>query len=396
MGIKNLKVILIQKCSNAINTRKLDCYRGMTVGIDLSIFLYKYLYNNDDHIEGLTRLLLRLLKNQITPIFVFDGKPPKEKDDTLSQRKEKKEILLLKRDILDSVTDTDKVDYDVFKTNVLNVIAASNNTSYEMAEEEMRDLFEKSNEDVKRDSEKLTKKIIYVTQYHIDSSKRLFDLCGIKYIHEQCEAESLIAYMCKNNYIDACISEDTDILANGGYLFLRNFSADKNTVDEYCLQGILDGLQLDHDKFIDLCILCGCDYTGKIHGLGPINAHKLLLKYGSIEEIIKHNTKYEIPANFDYQTARELFKNPISDELFANIDKNSCINQPQINELLDFLKETKLKDKYVTEIKNNLMNYYLNIKGLYDIETVNSLLQPSTNKTKNNKIKSKKITDFWN
>lgn len=90
MGIKNLKIILTQKCANAINTRKLDCYRGMTFGVDLSIFLYKYLYNNDDHIEGLTRLILRLLKNQITPIFVFDGKPPKEKDDTLLQRKEKR------------------------------------------------------------------------------------------------------------------------------------------------------------------------------------------------------------------------------------------------------------------------------------------------------------------
>ena len=69
MGIKNIKVILNQKCKIAINTRKLECYRGMTLGIDLSIFLYKYLYNNDDHLEGLTRLVLRLLKNQITPVF---------------------------------------------------------------------------------------------------------------------------------------------------------------------------------------------------------------------------------------------------------------------------------------------------------------------------------------
>ena len=79
MGIKNLKVILSQKCALAINERKLDNYRGMTLGIDISIFLYKYLYNNDDHLEGLTRLILRLLKNNITPVFIFDGKPPSEK-----------------------------------------------------------------------------------------------------------------------------------------------------------------------------------------------------------------------------------------------------------------------------------------------------------------------------
>ena len=71
MGIKNLKVILTQKCQHAINTRKLDSYRGMVLGIDISIFLYKYLYNNSDHIEGLTRLVLRLLKNQITPVFTY-------------------------------------------------------------------------------------------------------------------------------------------------------------------------------------------------------------------------------------------------------------------------------------------------------------------------------------
>jgi len=384
MGIKNLKVILTQKCSNAINTRKLDCYRGMTFGVDLSIFLYKYLYNNDDHIEGLTRLILRLLKNQITPIFVFDGKPPKEKDDTLLQRKEKKELMLVKRSIIDSIIDYDKGDFKTFQNHVQNLIISSNNCSFELEEEEIRDLFNKSNNDLKKESEKLTKKIIYVTHHHIDSSKKLFDLFGIKYIHEQCEAESLIAYMCKMNYIDGCISEDTDILANGGYLFLRNFSADKNTVDEYCLQGILDGLQLDHDKFIDLCILCGCDYTGKIYGLGPINAHKLLLQHGSIEEIIKTNTKYEIPQNFDYQKARELFKYPISDEIFRRIEKKSCINEPIISELLTFVKQTKLKDKFIKEIEKNLINYYLNIKGLYDIESIATELS-----------KCKKITDYW-
>ena len=384
MGIKNLKVILTQKCGNAINTRKLDCYRGMTIGIDLSIFLYKYLYNNDDHIEGLTRLILRLLKNQITPIFVFDGKPPKEKDDTLLQRKEKKEHMLIKCSVIDSIIDYEKSDFETFQNHVHNLISSNNNSSFKIDEDEIRDLFDKSKDDLKKESEKITKKIIYVTQYHIDAAKKLFDLFGIKYIHEQCEAESLIAYMCKMNYIHGCISEDTDILANGGYLFLRNFSSDKNTVDEYCLQGILDGLQLDHDKFIDLCILCGCDYTGKIYGLGPINAHKLLLQYGSIEEIIRTNTKYDIPQNFDYQTARKLFKYPVSDEIFAKIDKNMYMNQPNVNELLLFLKETKLKDKFIREIEKNLMNYYINIKGLYDIESIAIELS-----------KCKKITDYW-
>ena len=35
---------------------------------------------------------------------------------------------------------------------------------------------------------------------------------------------------------------------------------------------MLEELQLTRDQFIDLCILCGCDYTDKIPGIGPVRA----------------------------------------------------------------------------------------------------------------------------
>jgi flap endonuclease-1 len=41
-------------------------------------------------------------------------------------------------------------------------------------------------------------------------------------------------------------------------------------------------------QFIDLCILCGCDYTGTIRGIGPHRALELIRKHKSIEESIKH------------------------------------------------------------------------------------------------------------
>lgn len=40
------------------------------------------------------------------------------------------------------------------------------------------------------------------------------------------------------------------------------------------------------DQFIDLCILCGCDYTGKIINIGPMKAYDYIRKYGTIEKII--------------------------------------------------------------------------------------------------------------
>jgi flap endonuclease-1 len=367
MGIKNLKVILNQKCKNAINVRKLDSYRGMILGIDTSIFLYKYLYNNNDHIEGLTRLILRFLKNQITPIFVFDGKPPKEKDGTLLIRKERKDYMYIKKNLIENCIKIDKTNYDDFKKNIIEYIDNTSAT-YKIDDDEIKDLFEKSNDELEKECEKITKKIIHVTQYHIESSKKLFDLFGVKYIHAPCEAESLISMLSKNNIVDGCVSEDTDILANGGYLFLRNFNADKNNVDEYCLQGILDSLNITYDQFIDMCILCGCDYTEKINGLGPMTSYKLINKYNNIETILQNNDKFIIPNNFDYITARYLFKNPIEPEMYDKIDKNTRLTEPKFDELKSFLQNTKLKDKYLKEIDKNLMNYFLNIDVLFNLE----------------------------
>lgn len=38
----------------------------------------------------------------------------------------------------------------------------------------------------------------------------------------------------------------------------------------------VQGLELSHEKFIDLCVLCGCDYTGSIKGIGPKKALALV------------------------------------------------------------------------------------------------------------------------
>ena len=32
---------------------------------------------------------------------------------------------------------------------------------------------------------------------------------------------------------------------------------------------VLDELKLTPEQFVDMCILCGCDYAGTIRGIGP-------------------------------------------------------------------------------------------------------------------------------
>jgi flap endonuclease-1 len=371
MGIKNLSIILNQKCSCAINERNLTSYSGMVIGIDVSIFLYKYLYNNDDHIEGLTRFILRLYKNNIVPVFIFDGKPPKEKADVLLERKEKREFLIAKKNILEYCIKKESIQtsdgYDLFRINLIN-LAKNQKNNYVITEEEIRDYYTKSVDDLKADFDKVAKKIIHVSSSHIESSKKLFDLFGVSYIVSPTEAECLLAVLCKENYVDACISEDMDILANGGDLFLRNFNADKNFVDEYCLEGILNTLELTQDQFIDMCILCGSDYTDKINGMGPITALKMIKKYNNLENVIEQFNiykKFEVPNKFDYNKARDLFKNPIDVSLIKDMKKMIKIGKPNVEGIKDFLKNTKIKDKYINEISNSLFIYYLSILNIF-------------------------------
>ena len=40
-------------------------------------------------------------------------------------------------------------------------------------------------------------------------------------------------------------------------------------------------------KFIDVCILCGCDYNTNIEGIWPIKAYNYIEEFSSIENVIK-------------------------------------------------------------------------------------------------------------
>lgn len=49
---------------------------------------------------------------------------------------------------------------------------------------------------------------------------------------------------------------------------------------------MLKELDLNYDEFVDLCILCGCDYTDTIEGIGPITAFKMIKEHKTIEGVI--------------------------------------------------------------------------------------------------------------
>jgi hypothetical protein len=73
---------------------------------------------------------------------------------------------------------------------------------------------------------------------------------------------------------------------------------------------VLKELELSEEQFVDLCILCGCDYTPKIGGVGPVRALGLIRKHGCMERVLEalQGGNYQVPEDFPYQEARRLFK----------------------------------------------------------------------------------------
>jgi flap endonuclease-1 len=110
---------------------------------------------------------------------------------------------------------------------------------------------------------------------------------------------------------------------------------------------MLEGFEMDMEEFIDLCILCGCDYTHNIGGIGPVKAFNLIQDHKNIEKVLevvkesnadeKKKKKFIIPDKFLYEESRELFKNPDAINDKGELEKFLKWDKPQDEELKDFL-----------------------------------------------------------
>ena len=101
------------------------------------------------------------------------------------------------------------------------------------------------------------------------------------------------------------------------------------------------------EEFIDLCILCGCDYTHSIGGIGPVKAFNLMAENRTLEKVLEavkemnedpnKKQKFIIPEKFLYEESRALFKEPdvITDK--AEIEASLKWEKPNEAGIRDFL-----------------------------------------------------------
>jgi 5'-3' exonuclease len=88
--------------------------------------------------------------------------------------------------------------------------------------------------------------------------------------------------------VQGIISEDTDMLPYGCECFVTEFKYNSEYVTEYQLSKVLEDLKMSREQFVDVCILCGCDYSEKIYKIAIKGALEKIRLYGNIEGVISH------------------------------------------------------------------------------------------------------------
>ncbi|CUM65356.1 uncharacterized protein PRCAT00002992001 [Priceomyces carsonii] len=291
MGVKGLNQLIKEHAPDAFKEYQLKNLFGRKVAIDASMCLYQFLIavrqadgqqlttaegETTSHLLGMFYRTLRLVENNIKPVYVFDGKPPVLKGGELEKRLLRKEEALKQRD-------------DIKDTGTVEEILR-----YE-------------------------KRTVRVTREQNEEAKKLLALMGIPYVDAPCEAEAECASLAKHGKVYAAASEDMDTLCYEPPFVLRHLTfseARKMPIDQIDYDKVLEGLGMDKKTFIDMCILLGCDYCETIKGVGPVTAFKLIKEHGSLDNIVKYindnpdKTKYSVPENWPFDEARELFMNP--------------------------------------------------------------------------------------
>jgi len=330
----NLTPIIVKK------TITLEHLRGKTLAVDANNYLYQFLAlirthegtplkdsqgNITSHLAGLMFRSTRLIHDYgINLVFIFDGEPPKLKEQEIQKRRELREKATL----------------------------------------EWRKALEKGDYDTAFSKAVMTSRL---TKSMINDSKRLLDLLGIPYAQAPEEAEAQAAHMAIKGDVWASSSKDYDTLLFGSprlvrYLTIygKEFLPSKGTSrplkpELINLNRLLSKHNITREQLVDLAILIGTDFNHGIEGVGPKTALRLLKKHGKIE-----NLPSEIASKVPhyYEDIRKIFLNPKTtpnytlnyttlreDELYNFLCNERGFSRQRVEKVVQRMKKISLSQK---------------------------------------------------
>ncbi len=319
MGVKNLSDLMEYSTIPFRQEKSLNDFKGKKIAFDAFNVLYQFLSSIRDssgavmadnegrvtsHLIGLLTRNSQLLQKGIKIVYVFDGESDPLKKQEVERRKKIKA----------------------------------------QAKEQYEEALEKG--DLQR-AKRLAARVSHLTPQMVEDSKILLKAMGIPVVDAPGEGEAQCAQMAIDGVVDAAASQDYDALLFGAPTLVRNLNlSGRRTLpsgriktinpEEINLRDLLDGLQITSEQLIDLGILLGSDFNPDgFKGIGPKTAYKLIKKYGSFNEIKKHEPKVS-EVDVPYERIKEIFLNP-------NVEKKAKITFGSYDpdKILHFLVEER-------------------------------------------------------
>lgn len=238
-----------------IEETPLNTYAGQTVAVDAHHYLYRYLtglihymdediYTTEDGTEvanlaGLLRGLPTLLREDILPVFVFDGEPHERKQDEIQARRNAKETAAAKMEAAASAGDSEAMRRYKAQTQSLTPVVH-------------------------------------------ETTRELLTRLGIPYVEAGGPGEAYAARLVSEGLVDAAVTDDYDALMFGSPTTLRKYSG-KGPAELMDLQQTLATHEITLEQLVDIGILCGTDFNDGVRGIGPKRGLNYVKKYGSAE-----------------------------------------------------------------------------------------------------------------
>ena len=231
--------------------------------------------NVTSHLSGIIYRVTNLIEAGVKPVFVFDGKPPSFKAETIKARAEVREAA--------------RQMYEAAR-------AAGSAEAYRYAQASTS-----------------------INQQIIADAQTLLGYMGVPYLVAPSEGEAEAAFMVQRGSADYVGSQDYDALLFGAPRVVRNITITgkrkiprKNIYVDVKpevleLKDVLATLEINREQLIDLGILVGTDYNPGIYKVGPKTALKLVKKHPN-----------DMPAIFDelgqtvenYEAIKQFFLHP--------------------------------------------------------------------------------------
>ena len=257
MGVRNLTRWVNSNCSfdhTAIHKTHIREYAGKCIVVDASIYMYKFKQDMQLY-ENFYQMVMMFREFNCTLLFVFDGKPPVEKNTTISERR--------------TVRDDER-------SNAQSISLEIQKLKDDRAE--LRDAMQMSltleseyGDKIKRLETKLyhaKRASTRIGRYDVTTVKKMLDILKVPWLHPvNGEADDLCYEMVNKKVAWACMTEDSDLFVKGCDRVIMNFDLNELTCTLYTMKGILSCVKLTQSQFTEGCVLAGTDYKKGVMGI---------------------------------------------------------------------------------------------------------------------------------